>query len=110
VIANVTIAVLSVLWLVLSYTDLTQTLRLQRMGAIEKNLFLGPHPKPGMLKAFAILTTLGWLGGALWIAYKGADDVDVWVCGLLTFGSFLRLKTVVDNRELHKELTGAKEN
>jgi hypothetical protein len=85
----------------LSVMDLLQTLALQRLGAVENNPLLGKHPKPWVLITFAVVTTALWLGAVLWIASKG----EATVAFVLVLGIGLRIKTVVQGRKLHKELS-----
>jgi hypothetical protein len=90
-----------VVFLALSIADVMQTLALQKMGAVEKNPLLGPHPKPGVLIAFGTVTTALWLGAALFLTYKHAPWIEaVWLLGI-----GLRIKTVVQSYQLHKEMS-----
>ena len=92
----------AVLFVALSVADLLLSLKLQRLGAVEQNPLLGPHPKPAKLIAFAAVTTALWTGAGLWLAYKGAPGV----AAVFVLGCFLRLWVVVKGWKLRKELEG----
>ena len=90
----------SIVFLALSYLDLTQTLELQKLGAVENNPLLGKHPKPKTLIAFAVITTGLWLGAAIFLALK--DAPGIWA--VIALGIGLRAWTVSKSRKLKKEL------
>jgi hypothetical protein len=95
--------VAGIAFIALSVMDVTQSLALQRLGAVENNPLLGKHPKPGVLIAFGAVTTALWVAAALFLTYKQAPWIEaVWMLGI-----GLRIKTVVQGRKLHKELSGA---
>jgi hypothetical protein len=77
-----------------------QSLALQKLGAVESNPLLGKHPKPWVLITYGTVTTALWAYAALWLTYKGAPWIEaVWILGI-----GLRIKTVVQSRQLYKEL------
>lgn len=92
----------SALFVALSVMDLLQSLKLQKLGAVENNPLLGKRPKPGTLIAFAIVTTALWTGAVIWFALKGAPGVWAVLC----LGIFLRAFVVVKGRKLAKKLSG----
>ena len=90
------------LFVALSVADLLLSLKLQRLGAVENNPLLGPHPKPAVLIAFAVVTTALWTGAGLWLAYKGAPGV----AAVFVLGCFLRCYVIAKGLRLRKTLEG----
>lgn len=86
----------------LSASDLSLTLKNLKLGAVENNPLLGKHPKPEIVTAFAVVTTALWVGIALWIYSKGVSVS--WVAGLFAWGIALRLWVVNRNYKLYKRL------
>jgi hypothetical protein len=95
--------VAGIAFVALSVMDVTQSLALQRLGAVENNPLLGKHPRPAVLITFAVVTTALWLGAVLWIASKGENTVAF----VLLLGIALRIKVIISGRKLHKELRAA---
>lgn len=95
------IYIAAVLFIVLSAMDLLQTLKLQKLGAVENNPLLGKHPAPAKLITFAVVSTALWLGVAMFLASKGAPGIE----GVIALGIFLRVWVIVKGRKLHKDLT-----
>jgi hypothetical protein len=84
----------------LSAADLLLTLKLQRLGAVERNPLLGKHPKPAVLIAFATVTTALWTAAGLWLAAKQAPGV----AAVFVLGVFLRCYVIAKGLRVRKEL------
>jgi hypothetical protein len=94
--------VAGVVFVVLSIMDVRLSLAVQKLGAIENNPLLGKHPKPATLITFGAVTTVLWAAAALYLTYRQAPWIEaVWLLGI-----GLRLKVVVQNHKLYRELKG----
>ena len=80
------------LFAALSVADVALSVKLQELGAVEDNPLLGKHPSARKLIAFGSISTALWMGGALWLAYKGAPAA--WIYALLLWGIVLRIIVV----------------
>ena len=98
------LAALSVAFVALSAADLIQSLKLQKLGAVENNPVLGKHPAPKKMILFAVVTTGLWLAAAIWLTLKGAPGV----AAVFLFAIFLRIWTIVKGRKLMEHLKGEK--
>lgn len=90
----------SALFVALSVMDLLQSLKLQKLGAVENNPLLGKHPKPAVLIAFAVVTTAAWLGALVYFASRNVPGV----AAVLALGIFGRAYVIVKGRKLAKKL------
>lgn len=90
----------SLLFVALSAADLLLTLELQKLGAIERNPLLGKRPSPRKLIIFSVVTTVAWLGAAVFFVLKDVPGAPF----VFALGIALRLMVVVKGYQLRRKM------